>query len=322
MATMSSATGGLDVTVVICTWNRAASLARTLEHMTNLRVPDRLTWELIVINNASTDDTDATIDRFVGRLPIRRAWEGEPGLANARNRGVAEARGEFVIWTDDDIRVDENWLCAYDRAFRRWPDASVFGGPIEPLFEGTPPAWIFLALDRIGSVYGRQSLGSEPVQITASTIGGGPYGGNMAMRTVALRRFPFDGLLGVRHGQYAIGEESEVVRRMLDAGLTGWWSPEPRVGHYVPVASQTEAYVRRWMVGCGRYIARFPERDASLPTNHLPRLYARWLRHELSYLLRRRISPPPVWITHLVRASHARGRILEARADFKRNSLR
>lgn len=305
------------VSVVVCTWNRAASLARTLAGMTRLAVPDGVAWELVVVDNRCTDDTAAVIASFARRLPIRRVVEPEPGLANARNRGVAEAGGDHVVWTDDDVLVDEGWLAAYCAAFRRWPDASVFGGPIEPEFEGEPPAWIPRVMHMIGPVFGRQTLGDAPVALTVERVGAGPYGGNMAMRRDALLRFPFDGRLGVRADQYAIGEETEVIRRMLAAGLTGWWSPEPRVRHCVPRVSQTEAYVRRWMVGCGRYVAHFPERDRSLPHNHLPRLYARLLRHELGYRVQRAIARPEVWMPHLVHAAQTRGRILAVRASAR-----
>ena len=146
------------VTVVVCTWNRAASLARTLDGMTRLAVPDGVAWELLVVNNRCTDDTDAVIASFDGRLPIRGTHESVPGLANARNRGIAEAAGAYVAWTDDDVLVDERWLAGYCAAFRRWPEASVFGGPIEPEFEGEPPAWIprFLVRDMDGETLARR----------------------------------------------------------------------------------------------------------------------------------------------------------------------
>jgi hypothetical protein len=128
-----------------------------------------------------------------------------------------------------------------------------------------------------------------------------------------LIRYPFDLRLGPHHGSYAIGEETEVIRAMLADGAAGWWTPEPRVRHWIPKASQTLAYVRRWMVGNGRYIARFPEKDRSLPRNVTHRLVARLVRHEVQFQIRRRFAPPEVWIRDLVRASRARGRLLESR---------
>lgn len=307
---MKAAAKEVAVTVAVCTWNRCESLRRTLERMTEMDAPGDATWELLVVNNGCTDATDQVITSFCGRLPIRRAWEPQPGLANARNRAVAEATGRYIAFTDDDILVERDWLAAYIRAFRRWPDAAIFGGPIEPLFEGEPPAWIETVIDRIGPVFGQQTLGERPVALTPSVIPSGPYGGNMAVRRDALRRYPFDPRYGVRHGVYGIGEETELMRTMLEGGLRGWWTPEPRVWHWVPTQCQTEAHVRRWMIGSGRYIALSPERDRSLPENVLHRLAARVLRYELQYRIRRWTSRPEVWTRDLVRASRARGRLL------------
>jgi glycosyltransferase involved in cell wall biosynthesis len=302
----------LSVTTAVCTWNRSASLARTLEQMTGLVVPRDIGWELLIVNNCCTDGTDAVIASFADRLPVRRTFEPRPGLANARNRAVAEASGEYVVWTDDDVLVDSDWLAAYCRAFRRWPDADVFGGPIEPLFEGEPPEWIPRTMDRIGAVYGRQTLGTEPVALSADSVGAGPYGGNMAVRRDVQLRFPYDAGLGVSQERYSIGEETEAIRRILSAGSEGWWTPEPRVRHWVPRASQTEAYVRRWMVGCGRYIAL--SRDGSVPRTRaqVVRAYGRLIHNELAYRARRPFSSPEVWIRNLIQAGFARGSILAA----------
>jgi glucosyl-dolichyl phosphate glucuronosyltransferase len=303
----------MRVTVAVCTWNRCELLRRTLEQMTRLVIPADVEWELVVVNNRCTDATDEVIAAFSDRLPIRRAWEPEPGAAIARNRAMAVAKGEYIAWTDDDIFVDEDWLAAYCRAFRRWPDADVFGGPIEPLFDGDPPQWLFEVLDHVGPVFGRQTLGGEPVQLSPASIPKGPYGGNMAMRRAALIRYRFDPRLGPRHGAYSIGEETELMRKMLAGGAQGWWTPEPRVRHWIPRASQTLEYVRRWMVGNGRYIAQHPELDRSLPRNVPYRLCARIVRYEIQYHIRKRFCPPELWIRDLIRASRARGRLVESR---------
>jgi glucosyl-dolichyl phosphate glucuronosyltransferase len=308
----------LRVSVVVCTWNRASLLRQALEGMTRLAAPADAEWKLLVVNNRSTDDTDEVIASFAGRLPIRRLWEERPGLSNARNRALAEATGDYVVWTDDDVLVDGDWLAAYCRAFRRWPEADLFGGPIEPLFEGGAPAWIERVLDRIGPVFGRQTLGKEPVRLTPDVLPGGPYGGNMAMRRAALLRFPFDPALGVRHGAYGIGEETQVMTRMLEAGLEGWWTPEPRVRHWIPRASQTPGYVRRWYVGCGEGELRMAGPLPRLSAGRAYLLLKKAIRSEIRYRVARRTGPPEEWIGHLARAGKLHGEIrglVRARAE-------
>src|SRR4051794_35896246 len=103
----------MNVTVAICTWNRAGLLDQTLSEMGRLRIPSGLEWELIVVNNNCTDPTDEVIARHTGRLPIRRVSEPRPGQSNARNAAVRVARGDYIVWTDDDVLVDPLWLAAY-----------------------------------------------------------------------------------------------------------------------------------------------------------------------------------------------------------------
>ena len=120
------------LTIAICTWNRSVLLRQALAQMTSLVIPPGVDLEVIVVNNNSTDDTDTVIDTFSGQLPIRRLFEPKPGLSNARNTAVSHARGAYVLWTDDDVLVDPNWVSGYADAFRAFPRGVVYGGPILP----------------------------------------------------------------------------------------------------------------------------------------------------------------------------------------------
>ena len=130
------------VTVAICTLNRAASLRRTLDSLAAMQQPDGIDWELLVVNNGCTDDTDLVIRSFADRLPLRREFEAQQGHSRALNRAVGTANGDYVVWTDDDVVVDRAWLAAYAEAFRRWPEAAVFGGPIVPRYHAPVPPWV------------------------------------------------------------------------------------------------------------------------------------------------------------------------------------
>src|SRR5579864_5913338 len=119
-----------EISVIICTRDRAAQLASVLATACALKVPEGLSWELCVVDNGSSDSTPQVVREFSETLPIRYIREDVPGLSNARNRGVDEARGRYICWTDDDVEIDPEWLSAYAEAFRRHPDAAVFGGRI------------------------------------------------------------------------------------------------------------------------------------------------------------------------------------------------
>src|SRR6476646_4081117 len=115
----------MDATIAICTWNRADLLAQTLEQLTSLAPPAHVDWEILIVNNNCTDHTDAVIAAFRDRLPLRRVVEAVPGLCHARNCALRQAKGTWVIFTDDDVLVDEQWLCAFWRTAVRFPNAVV-----------------------------------------------------------------------------------------------------------------------------------------------------------------------------------------------------
>ena len=85
-------------------------MRQTLESFTGLAVPAATDWEILVVNNNCTDQTDQVIQAYQDRLPVRRAFEPRPGLSHARNRAIAEATGDYILWTDDDVTVSPNWL--------------------------------------------------------------------------------------------------------------------------------------------------------------------------------------------------------------------
>jgi glycosyltransferase involved in cell wall biosynthesis len=114
---------------------------------------------------------------------LRRLFEPRQGLSHARNRAVAAARGEALLWTDDDVLVEPDWLTEYVKAARDWPAASCFGGPIEPDFAVAPPPWVERHLDLLADTWALLSRDpgvrpGEPDEMF--------HGANMAFRTAVL----------------------------------------------------------------------------------------------------------------------------------------
>lgn len=237
------------ITLAICTWNRAASLRETLASLADLEVPDGVEWELLVVNNNSTDDTAGVLDAWKDRLPLRALFESKQGLSHARNHALAHARGELIVWTDDDVQVDGGLLAAYARALRDYPDADFFGGPIVARFVSTPPAWLARNLEVFVDAYAVRAIADEHVPIESeNTL---PYGANFALRLRAVKDDRFDPALG-RTGQNMIsGEESAFLRRLLERGSTGMWIADARVLHVVDADRLTWDYVRRYYHGVG-----------------------------------------------------------------------
>src|SRR5207344_1151016 len=114
----------MHLTVAICTRNRCAALGRTLETITRIIVPDGVSWELIVADNGSDDAIASTLEHFARVLPLRAIDAPTVGKSHALNAAMDAARGEYVLWIDDDVLVDPMWMQAYHDAFMRWPDVA------------------------------------------------------------------------------------------------------------------------------------------------------------------------------------------------------
>jgi glycosyltransferase involved in cell wall biosynthesis len=244
----------MRVSVLICTWNRAALLDKTLDEVARLRVPAGVDWEVLVVNNACTDDTDAVLARHVPLLPLTRLHEPRPGKAHAANLAVQHSRGDLLVWTDDDVRLDPGWLQAYVHAADQWPRAGFFGGPIEPLFEVEPARWIRRNLEVLGPVFGRLEPG--PGMRLYDEKDQPPNGANMAMRRSALEGVRFNVDIGVRHGDQTRGEETELLHRLIRAGHQGVWVGPARVLHHVPPERASPPYLWGYFLGLGRCAAR------------------------------------------------------------------
>jgi glycosyltransferase involved in cell wall biosynthesis len=299
----------MNLAVAICTWNRAARLRGALASLANLDVPREVDWSVLVVDNGSRDQTAEVAASFSRRLSIRHVVETHPGLSRARNRALREALEagrDYVLWIDDDVLVEPGWLSAYANAFQRWPEEAVFGGPVRPVLEGTPPEWLVRCLPRVAYTFAALDLGDEPVALGAagSPL---PYGCNFALRlqSVGTRRFRED--LGRRHGgRLRGGEESELIAGLLAESRRGRWVPGARVTHQVGAERQTTSYLRSYSVNDA--IDDDLTRAGAVRRSRVA-LLARWLAAEGRYRTSRLIHPPEVWVANLIAAGDAWGRL-------------
>lgn len=237
-------------TIIICTRDRATQLAAVLSSLCALDVPVGLAWDVLIVDNASSDDTPAVVASFAERLPVRRVIAPVPGLSRARNVGIAAARGRYILWTDDDVLLDRHWLTSYLAAFKKHPEATVFGGKVVPLLEEPAPRWFSESSRDLVYLLAHRDFGPAelPLDLARDRI---PYGANFAMRTAEQRRYPYDPELGVAPGRRRGGEETAVIKAMLRDGLEGWWVPGAAVQHVIPAARQTRDYVWRFYESMG-----------------------------------------------------------------------
>lgn len=288
-------------------------LRQTLEALTRVEVPAGYDWEVLVIQNNCSDDTPSMLEEFATRLPLRALSEPRPGVNYARNAAAHAARGEYVVFTDDDTLPVPQWLAAYAAAFARLPDVDVFGGPIEPHFTSTPPAWLVDVMPEVAAAYGRLEARGRGDVLGATFY---PFGANMAFPRRVLREYSFDPTLGPKGKSRINGSETELIQRLFSVGRAGRWVEGARVQHCIQPRQMSTDFIRWYFTGQG----------AAMPSESIPgtaMLFGRprWLwREVISSELRFRVGRirgrPAEWIRDLKRASVARGRLTRRGATF------
>lgn len=296
----------LDVTIAVCTRDRSIHLERLLESFCSLEIPPATSWEVLVIDNGSVDDTAHLLERYAERLPLRCIVEPKHGLSNARNRAFTATEAELIVCTDDDCIVPEGWLVNFLKAASRYQLADLFAGEVEPHFDCTDEAWGAAARQEAPSAFARFRFGVQDTRIDwQSSLRLIPYGANYAVRTKAARQFRFDPVVG-RGGHDTLllgGEETRYFLRMLDAGHVGWLVAGNPVRHRISSDRATLQYVAHYYYGVGLQWGQMPRSPAWL--NALRRKALDMLCRLAPRLLGR--SRPMVAITRVRDWNMARG---------------
>jgi len=241
----------MDASIIICTYNRAESLKDTLAALAALKAPPDLQWEILVVDNNSRDHTHLVVEAAKRDWPrLKYVFEPAQGLSHARNRGIAESVGEVILFTDDDVLPEADWL---ERTLAGLDEfqADACGGYIAPIWETPPPTWLterFYGFLAVRTDRSDDYLITEPSQA--------PFGANMAFRKNVFDRV---GLFDVRRGRQgnvlAGGEDIEFFERVLAAGLRAAFLGRSHVHHKVEAYRCTKRYLRRWRFQSSRNLA-------------------------------------------------------------------
>lgn len=233
----------MDISVIICTYNRSASLRMTLRSLTRMSIPRDLDYEILIVDNNSRDDTKEVVATFIANSGLRCTYvfEKEKGLSNARNKGIGVSAGEIISFTDDDVLVDEKWLSNIVDTYRKTPKLSCLGGKILPIWEKPRPKWLagdllnFLAL---------QDLGDKEMTMSTPTL----WGANLSIRSSMFKKYGlFDRKLGNTDGKLYGGEETRFLQTLLDNGEPIRYDPGIIVHHCIPESRIRKSYFRKWV---------------------------------------------------------------------------
>ena len=283
------------VSIVVCCHNSAGLLPETLaclaaQQFSSAQPP----CELIVVNNASTDQTTEIARRSWPqdyRIPLSVVNEPKLGLTSARLRGITEARYEFICFVDDDNRVSANWIENVFRLMSEHPEVGACGGQIEARPETTLPVWF----DRFQNYY---AVGTQADQVGDVTdTRGYLWGAGLCLRRkawIALADNQFDFLLSDRKGKsLSAGGDAELCYALRLNGWRLWYEPRLTMQHFLPDSRLKWSYLRRVSRGFGAATAGFDSYDMARkgePRNFLDRLRRTWSWQTLAtvrYLLRR-----------------------------------
>jgi glycosyltransferase involved in cell wall biosynthesis len=229
-----------EISVVVCTYNGAERLPAVLDHLAAQEPPADLAWEIVLVDNASTDGTRAVAASVqTGALPsLRYIYEAAPGLTPARQCGVRASRGAWIAYVDDDNLLEQGWLAAIRQAIRDHPDAGGIGGEIVLDWPVPPPGY----LRPFGFCFAEQTVG--PCDRQCDNLAGA---GMVLKREALLASGWLDQpLLGDRTGDKLVsGGDVEIAQRVRAAGYNLWLTPAARLRHRIPDHRMSRSYLFR-----------------------------------------------------------------------------
>jgi len=270
----------VKISVVIATYNRAGDIKDILEGMLGQDTKGEFDFEVIVVDNNSSDDTGRVVESFSLRFNGRLTYLFEPrqGKPYALNRGVAAARGEIVSFVDDDCLIEPVYLWNVAAAFRKFgQEAGLIGGKIAPHWTGGEcPGWLKALFsqpsrfedgtfnrEKIGfeGTLGIFDLGNEPIVLDYSQEGHPNYqffGANMA-----IFRHHLTGNDAFNVAKF-YSQDTDICLRLFNRGIKGVYVPSVQLKHKIPVSKATPGKFYRWWYLRGRYSGPKPGQSREL----------------------------------------------------------
>lgn len=304
----------MRLSVIICTWNRAKLLHQTLNSLEKSDLPHDVDWEILIVDNNSTDETKAVCQEFLWQNPQRYRYlvEKRQGKSFALNTGIENAQGSILSFTDDDVIVGTAWLAETLRMFESSSCTGV-GGKIVPLWNSKKPAWLtFEGPYKLLPAIASYDLGEHPCEIKAPALGA-----NLSLKKEAFEKYGlFRTDLGPTTGSEIRGEDNELCWRLLNAGERLIYAPKAIVFHPVEMRRIDKRYFQAWYYGMGQSrprIERAPE--TAVRYFGFPRYMLRWYLRDL--LLWLTSLPPKRRFYYKLQFFATKGQMMEERRIWK-----
>lgn len=237
------------LSIVICTYNREAFIAKTLLHLSQQAIA-KDAYEVIIVNNKSTDQTENICLDFIRQHPemqIHYCIEKNSGLSYARNRGIKEASGKLVTFIDDDAFVRQDFGCNIIRFFENHTKVQAIGGKVVPAYLDGSPTWMSPYLLPLVSAL---DMGEQTKRFQGKKF---PVGANMTFRKSVFDRY---GLFDIRLGRIGSGllggEEKEMISRLKKHADPIFYVPDVVVEHIIPPRRLQMDYIQGLAEGVGK----------------------------------------------------------------------
>ena len=226
----------VDASIIICTRNRAPNLEKALLSLSLMNITLNIKYEIIVVDNGSTDSTSSVVSAWADRLPLQYLHEAKPGLSRARNRGLATSRGKCILFTDDDCIVSPNWLVTGVGLLSKLP-RQIIGGRVE----------LHNPTDRPLTI----KIENIPASLNSTAdLFGFLHGCNMIFgRCVAEEIGQFDIRLGAGTRCKA-AEDTDFIHRAFRHGIPVQYRPELYLAHDHgrKYASEEQSLIDGWII--------------------------------------------------------------------------
>lgn len=272
------------ISVIMCCHNSSKRLLKTIDHLLKQEVSENLPWEVIIVDNASTDGTLDTARQILndrnesGRFSLFS--EPRPGKSNALELGFENANYDYLLICDDDNWLDKNYIATSYLIMQERPEVGIAGGFCSPVFESEKPWWI----DRFLGGYACE-LQAQPSHYHHTV-----YGAGMVMRKSVLdklKELKYEFLLSSRRGKVmANGEDAEHCKLFALAGFKIWYDSRLALRHFIPSGKLNWAYCKKLFASFGHSSVLLQLYDKALENNapeSLPTFF--WLKKYIYFSL-------------------------------------
>lgn len=235
---------------VICTYNREKYIGGSLTTVCSQAFDPEL-FEVVVVDNNSPDGTAAICKQYAeeyNTIRFRYFLETNQGISYARNRGIKEACGEYIVFIDDDETIDTTYLQQLDKMLADYPDAQLIGTAVEPVYEVEKPKWLSHFTMRL--ITGYYNKGSQ-----VKIVGAGDYPGtgHAIIRKKLFERFGvFNTDLGRKGGSLLGAEDKDMFLRLIENNIPCYYFPGIPIYHHIPQSKLTDDFFARLTYSIGK----------------------------------------------------------------------